>query len=207
MLIDFHRAIRRYGFRVDNVLHVGAYTAAEVEFYKQYGAKRIHWVEANEGLCGRLRKRLDPKLNLVTCAVVSDRDGDTVRFNITNNTQSSSILELGRHKELFPGIRYVDSETRTTSTIDAIMKNTNLDGRVDFLSIDIQGAELLALRGAVDTLERTDALLLEINEVEMYRDCALVAEVDDYLSDYGIERVETGFYKDHPWGDALYVRT
>ena len=139
--------------------------------------------------------------------MVSDKDGDTVRFNITNNTQSSSILELGKHKELFPGIRYVDSETRTTSTIDTIMKNTNLDGRVDFLSIDIQGAELLALKGAVDTLERTDALLLEINEVEMYRDCALVQEVDDYLSGYGIERVETGFYKDHPWGDALYVRT
>lgn len=207
MLIDFHSAIKRYGFSVENVLHVGAYTAAEVGFYKQYGAKHIHWVEANRGLCDRLRKRLDKRLNLVTCAVVSDRDGDTVRFNITNNTQSSSILELGEHESLFPTIKYVDSEERTTSTIDTIMRDSNISGRVDFLSIDIQGAELLALKGAVDTLEKTDALLLEINEVEMYRDCALVAEVDDYLSDYGIERVETGFYKDHPWGDALYLRT
>ena len=52
MLIDFHDAIGRHGFRVDNVLHVGAYTAAEVGFYKQYGAKHIHWVEANEAYAG-----------------------------------------------------------------------------------------------------------------------------------------------------------
>jgi FkbM family methyltransferase len=207
MLIDFHDAIRRHGFKVENVLHVGAYTAAEIGFYQPHGARHIHWVEANRGLCERLRKRLDPKLNLVTCAVVSDRDGDTVSFNITNNTQSSSILDLGEHSNLFPGIRYVDSETRTTTTIDKIMEKTNIDGRVDFLSIDIQGAELLALKGAKETLDRTDALLLEINEVEMYKGCALVGEVDDYLSDYGIHRVETGRYRDHPWGDALYIRT
>lgn len=207
MLINFNDAIRRYGFKVENVLHVGAYTAAEINLYKPHGAKHIHWVEANRGLCERLRKRLDPKLNLVTCAVVSDRDGDTVKFNITNNTQSSSILELGAHKDLFPGIRYVNSESRTTSTIDTIMENTNIDGRVDFLSIDIQGAELLALRGADDTLKKTDALLLEINEAEVYKGCALVQEIDEHLLAYGIERVETGLYKDHPWGDALYIRT
>ena len=207
MLIDFNDAIKRHGFKVENVLHVGAYTAAEIGFYQPHGARHIHWVEANRGLCERLRRRLDPGLNLVTCAVVSDRDGDEVTFNITNNTQSSSILELGEHKDLFPGIRYVDSETRTTSTIDTIMQNTNLDGRVDFLSIDIQGAELLALRGAKETLKRTDALLLEVNESEVYEGCALVGEIDEYLSAYGIDRIETGLYKDHPWGDALYMRT
>ena len=207
MLIDFHIAIERYGFKVDNVLHVGAYTAAEIDFYKPYGARHIHWVEANRDLCRRLRTRLEPSLNKVTCAVVSDRDGDTVKFNITNNTQSSSILELGEHKDLFPTIHYVDSETRTTSTIDTIMQDTNLDGRVDFLSIDIQGAELLALRGATNTLKKTDALLLEVNQSEVYEGCALVQEIDEYLLTYGIERVETGLYKDHPWGDALYIRT
>jgi len=211
MLIDFHKAIKKYGFKVDNVLHVGAYNASELSFYKPHGARNIHWIEANKQLCVGLRKRLDSKLNLVTCAVVSDKDGDTVKFNITNNTQSSSILELGEHKVLFPGIHYVDTEIRTTSTIDTIMKNTNIDGRVDFLSIDIQGAELLALQGATETLLKTDALLLEVNEVEVYKDCALLPEIDAFLSPYGIERVETGMFSEHPfachpWGDALYIR-
>ena len=56
MLIDFNDAIKRQGFKVENVLHVGAYTAAEIGFYQPHGARHIHWVEANRGLCERLRR-------------------------------------------------------------------------------------------------------------------------------------------------------
>lgn len=207
MLINFAQVVKKYNLKVENVLHVGAHNAVEYNDYVRFGAKRIHWVEANKDTCGDLKRRLNKNINLITCAVVSDKDDDEVTFNITNNLQSSSILDLGVHKNLFPSIKYVKKEIRKTTTIDTIMADSNIVGDVDLLSMDIQGAELLALKGATQTLQRTKAIIMEYNEVEVYVGCGVITEVDDYLAPFGFKRVETGRYKDHPWGDTLFVKS
>lgn len=207
MLIDFATAVKHHTLTMHNVLHVGAHTAAEHDDYIRFGAKHIHWIEANANTCKQLVKRLDKKINLVTCAVISDKDDDQVTFNITNNVQSSSILELGKHRDLFPSIRYVDKQVRKTTTIDTVMNNSNLVGDIDLLSMDIQGAELLALKGASQTLTRVKAIIMEYNEVEMYVGCGLLEQVDNYLAQFKFDRVQAGSYKDHPWGDALFIKS
>lgn len=207
MLINFAQVVKKYNLKVENVLHVGAHNAVEYNDYVRFGAKRIHWVEANKDTCDDLKRRLNKNINLITCAVVSDKDDDEVTFNITNNLQSSSILDLGVHKNLFPSIKYVKKEIRKTTTIDTIMADSNIVGDVDLLSMDIQGAELLALKGATQTLQRTKAIIMEYNEVEVYVGCGVITEVDDYLAPFGFKRVETGRYKDHPWGDTLFVKS
>lgn len=207
MLLDIAALVKKHDLDFTNILHVGAHKAKEYDEYIRLGAKKIHWVEAYDKSYSLLKQRLKGPINKVTCAVISDKDNEEVTFNITNNLQSSSILNLGEHKKLFPKIHFTDKLQKKTTTIDTLLKDTHLGENINLLVIDIQGAELLALKGATKTLHNTDALLLEVNTREVYEGCGLVEEIDEYLKQYNFERVATGFYLDHPWGDALYIKS
>jgi hypothetical protein len=52
-------------------------------------------------------------------------------------------------------------------------------------------------------LKGIDYIYTEVNETDIYKDCALIGEIDEYLSDF--ERVETAM-TEFKWGDALYRR-
>ena len=75
----------------------------------------------------------------------------------------------------------------------------------NFLNIDIQGAELLALKGMGNIINYFNYVYLEVNQEYVYKNCALVNEIDKYLSKYNFVRVETSWTKAQ-WGDALYIK-
>ena len=206
MIIKIQGLKAKYNLDIKNILHIGAHNAEEIGDYLEIGVEQIHWVEANKELASHLDKILNPNFNKVSTAVVSEKDDEEVVFKIANNSASSSILDLGEHKQLFPSVHYIAEETRKTTTIDKLMEDTNLVGTVDFINIDIQGAELLALKGATKTLENTKSIYLEINDSHVYANCALTHEIDDYLSSFGFKRVEKELWQSHPWGDAFYIK-
>ncbi len=74
-----------------------------------------------------------------------------------------------------------------------------------FLNVDLQGAELLALKGMGDLLKHFDHAYIEVNERELYKGCPLVGEIDAFMAKAGFVRKETVMTK-HFWGDALYQR-
>ena len=207
MLIDLLQLREKYQIYPKTVLHVGAHKAEELELYKNLNASNVYWVEANKELAGQLKMLealRDMPNNKVFCAVVGERDGDTVTFHTSNNNQSSSILELGEHSSLFPDVVYTGSEERETRTISSILAEVG-NPKVDFLNLDIQGAELLATKGFKE-IGGVDFIYTEINSREVYKGCALVGQIDEYLEPLGFVRAETQYWNDHPWGDALYIR-
>jgi hypothetical protein len=76
----------------------------------------------------------------------------------------------------------------------------------NFLNLDIQGAELKALKGMEEYLHKVDYIYTEVNADYVYKNCALINEVDDYLINFGLHRVETQIYPEYNWGDAFYIR-
>ena len=66
--------------------------------------------------------------------------------------------------------------------------------------------ELEVLKGGTRTLEHVHYVYCEVNRDEVYENNAYVEEIDEFLSDYGMERVETDWAGDI-WGDALYIKT
>jgi len=207
MLIQYKDIIKKYNLKINNILHVGAHIAEEHDDYFNNGCDLVYWIEANPFLVKNLELTLDDDKNKVFNCLVSDKDDQEVQFFITNNNQSSSILELGSHRFLFPSI-YVDKEIKMkTKTINTLFTENNVNFEtIDFINLDIQGAELLALKGINKNLHHIKAIYTEINTDQVYKGCALLTEIDEYLEQYNFRRVETKMWQDHPWGDALYIK-
>jgi FkbM family methyltransferase len=140
--------------------------------------------------------------------VISDTDDQTVTFNISNNDgQSSSIFDLEYHKIAHPGVFYVKKIELKTKRIDTIFKENKLDMKdYNFVNMDIQGAEYLALLGFGDLLNEVDYISLEINERELYKGCTLFPQITEYLESYGFQFKEKIMWEDCGWGDAFFIR-
>ena len=72
-------------------------------------------------------------------------------------------------------------------------------------NLDIQGAELKALKGGIHSLQHVDAVYMEINTEEVYKGCALLDEIDIFMNNNNFKRVHHVVVREG-WGDALYIR-
>ncbi|HEY9619623.1 MAG TPA: FkbM family methyltransferase [Crinalium sp.] len=206
-MLDLKVLCQKYGIAPRNVIHVGAHEGQEIHQYQQMDVPGVLFVEANPALFERLETNLAGIDNMlaIQCAV-SDRNG-TVTLHVTSEDQSSSILPLKHHQDLYPGIQETHQVEVPSTTLDDLLDDLQLD-TADFnlLYLDIQGAELLALQGAAHLLHHIDAINTEINYEELYEGCALIHQIDEFLEAYGFERVETTTPYHPSWGDAFYVK-
>lgn len=205
MLINFSHIIKKYNLKPEGILHVGAHLGEEVQDYLNEGITKIILVEAiGEKVNQLLNQRLqfNPPIEIkIINACVSDCE-EEVMFNITNNGQSSSMLELGTHIQEHPDVYIVRREKMKTQRLDKLI--TAIDYPY-FLNMDIQGAELKALKGMGDLLKNCIAVYTEVNVKELYKGCALLPEIDAYLESVGFTGVEEQI-SGHGWGDKLYLR-
>ncbi len=211
MLIDFPQLFARHHIKADSALHLGANTGQEAEVYSRLGIKRVIWVEAlpdiHQQLCENI-KRFPGQAAVLAC--IGDRDGDKVTFHrASNGSQSSSFLEFGTHAKSYPDTVFTETIEMETVRVDSLMNAWFPDhlmmGRW-FLNIDLQGAELLALRGMGNLLWHIEHVYTEVNTEEVYKGCPLVGEIDDYLRAFGFHPRETKMMGNAGWGDKLYSR-
>ncbi len=201
MLISLHDLVKKYNIIFEGILHVGAHECEELFDYEKYiNRDNILWIEAIPKKVEYCKNKF--KGIKIENAVVSDKI-ENVNFKIANNGQSSSILDLGLHLHYHPHIHYVNSFRTETKLLKNIL--SNYDIKYNFLNFDIQGAELKALKGMEEYLYDVDYLYTEVNSDKVYVDCALVNELDNYLKNFGLIRVETK-WTNYKWGDAFYIR-
>lgn len=209
MLIHFKELLDKYKIQPTGVLHIGGSHAEELEAYTQSGIERMIWIEAIPDVFKKMEARLAPHpCALAINACISNVNGKEVDFHITNNDgQSSSMLGLNYHTVAHPDVHVVNTIKCITRTIDSLVEERKFDLEYyDFLNIDLQGAELLALQGMRDNIHKIKYAYLEVNEKELYTNCALILEIDAFMTAHGFSRVETKWAGDTGWGDAFYIR-
>ena len=60
----------------------------------------------------------------------------------------------------------------------------------------------MALKGSI---KYASAIYLEVNVEEIYKNCSLISDIDNFLSQYNFKRVLTNITSFN-WGDALYIK-
>ncbi|MEM9973362.1 MAG: FkbM family methyltransferase [Pseudomonadota bacterium] len=208
VMIPYFEDLTEYGIEPRGVLHIGAHQGKEIELYDRIGAERVAFFEANPDLAAQLRDRFasNPTVDVVERAI-SESEGRAT-FNVASSDQSSSLLQFEKHLEMYPTITATDQIEVRTSRLDDCMAEAGLHPlKYNVLAIDVEGAELMALRGAPKALKSIEAIQLEINYTERFKGCAKIWEIDAFLEPLGFLRVKTQTPYHPEWGDALYVRS
>lgn len=191
---------------VKNVLHIGGFHAEEAVQYVESGAERIVFVEAMPEMAKISRQHTEQFENVTTlCACCADVTGKTVDFRVTNNGCSSSLLRLKEHKRIHPSVVETRVKQMETITVDDLLRVSGFKAvEFDFVCIDVQGAELLVLKGMTERIKAVRCLAIEINLVEVYEGCVLLPELNAYLDAAGFRAAMTRMWEGY--GDAVYLR-
>jgi len=184
-------------------IHIGAHHGEEKQWYEENKINPVVWVEANPNYLEIIKKTVGDDLVIISGVGNETKKG---LFNISNNGQSSSFLELETHKRMHPDVFFVDKIEVNIKRMSDILNEYNLNiDNYNFLNLDIQGYELEAIKGFDDNISKFDYIYSEVNSNYLYKNCALINEIDEYLSKYGFTRVDT-VMTGAQWGDALYKK-
>ncbi|KHK01308.1 hypothetical protein NY78_3290 [Desulfovibrio sp. TomC] len=190
------------------VIHIGAHEGRELALYRKMGASPVLFIEANPEVANRLRQAVAGQPDVIVAEyAVTDGSSDAVTLHVASMDQSSSVLPFGEHLTLYPGIVETGTITVPALSLDALLHRLGLDpATFNLLNIDIQGAELPALCGALGVLPHIEAINTEINFRELYRGGTFFHELAAFLHDQGFVCEASVCPYDPSWGDALFVR-
>jgi hypothetical protein len=187
------------------IIHIGAHFCEEREIYEKAGCDdtKVVWIEGNPHVCQLVSQKF-PTVQVYN-GLISDKEHD-VDFIVTNNGQSSSFLELKEHKIQHPDVYEVGRIQLRTTTLPELLSRHSIDvTKYDCLMMDIQGAELHALRGMKDILSGFRLVYLEVNTKEIYAGCGQLSDIVDFLQPYGFVMKDINMTHSG-WGDAVFVR-
>ncbi|MGQ9818869.1 MAG: FkbM family methyltransferase [Candidatus Kapaibacteriales bacterium] len=146
----------------------------------------------------------DPRIKVYPYAISNVNTVDS--FFITNNDgQSSSLLNMKKHKEIFPHVNVVSEIKVQVKKLDFIINEQSLQ-YPDILYLDTQGAEFLILSSIPrDILTKIKIIYTECSTDEIYEGGAHLNEIIRFLDPY-FDFIN--FYplnKNYPsHGDALF---
>lgn len=202
MLIPFDKLFAKHGLKFKGVLHIGANVGEERFMYDKLGIKKQIWIEGNPEIFLKLKENISYNPDAVALNyVIGDENKETVLHISNNGSQSSSVLELGTHKQQHPEVHYIKDIHATMHRVDSL--GLDLNG-VDLLNIDLQGFEYQALVGMGELLDKFRAAYLEVNKDYVYKECTKIDQMDKFMFSRGFRRYDTLWIGN--WGDALYLR-
>jgi FkbM family methyltransferase len=147
-------------------------------------------------------------------------DGDTHTLHINNFDATSSLFPLNAsHNANFNGLSSLETvrtERIQTDRLDDVLPA----GPVDFLKLDVQGAELMVLRGAERTLDISAVVHCEVEFAPIYEGQPLYPEIHSELAQHEFALIDlivtdrfhylTKSGRITPdrllWGDAVFFR-
>lgn len=184
------KLIRERGWQVGVAdLGAGMYWSNEVDAsYRalfDQGLCKLYLFEPLEEHAEKLRRRFGDRAKVVASAV---GDGSRINFFECNYPSASGCLlpnvQLVNEWQWFDEpLRVVKVSQLDTVTLDSVF----VDDRIDFLKMDIQGAELMTIRSAPLTLSRMYVLQTESDFAEIYVNQPRFGELDAELRKQGFE--------------------
>lgn len=191
---------------------------------KPWPRSRVVAFEVDEAECARWNASAPPGLRYYPTALAKDTGIRT--FYETMHPMCGSLYPPDeRYADLFHNLdvmRLKQIGTLATTSLDAFTKSQSI-GPVDFIKMDIQGAELEVLLGGSETLRDVLMVVCEVEFVPIYKNQPLFGDVDALLRSQGFS-----FHKflglagrtarplvfnnnpnlpvQHLWADAVFIR-
>ncbi len=141
---------------------------------------------------------------------IAEKNGETIFYSNknedTNSLLSSTKIGLSSDEQ----VKTIGQTIVNTETIDSFCSKHSID-KIDILKMDIQGAELLALNGAIKLLEEKKIRLIytETYFRRQYNNQPLFHDISKFLASYGyyLQDVYSPIYGNGSiaWCDAIFL--
>jgi FkbM family methyltransferase len=193
-----NECLNRFGFEPKGIIHVGAHVGSELSEYIALHPALLVWVEADPKTFELLKENVGAAgisgiRQIVINALITDEDGVECEFyRFSNAGGSSSIFhETPLLRDTWPGLQETGEVLRLPSRrLETVLAEQKISpGQTDVLVLDLQGAELMALKGAGPFLGSAQFLCVEVSEAEFYLGGALADDIEDFLTALGFERI------------------
>ena len=161
-----------------------------IEFYKLFPNSKIYAFECNPNTLHICKKNIESYTDRITLieGAVCDYDG-TIKFYPINQSKTRTTWADGNPgaSSLFKSNgnytveTYVQDEITTPChRLDTVMKNYNIP-TVDIIWMDLQGAELLALKGLGTYLDDVKYIHTEVSHKEMYTGQVMYNDLNNFI--------------------------
>ena len=212
MIFDIQSVAQQLNIDIKGVIHVGAFDGAELAHYRKLNLFNTILFEPQHEMYNVVSHKCIEDEVVYNVALgsedmeaemfISDKAGGMAN----GATQSSSILQPKVHLTEHPEITFPEKEKIIVQRFDNFVKSNNIDiSSYNVLNVDVQGYELEVFKGFGDHLNQIDIVIAEVNRDEVYTGCAMIGDVDAYLSQYGLRQASV-YWQSASWGDAVYVR-
>lgn len=145
LMLDIKALCHKHSIEPYGVIHIGAHKGLEISLYQEMGFKNILFIEANPVVFEQLQENVRGMPNVMAVNyAIGDLNGEATLY-VTSLSQSSSLLPLKEHQQIYPFITESCQITVQSRTLDRLFEEQQLEpSNFNFISIDIQGAELMA---------------------------------------------------------------
>ena len=89
-----------------------------------------------------------------------------------------------------------------TITLNTFFKQHSIQ-LIDFVHMDVQGAELKVLMGAQNKLEAIKAIWLEVADIEIYKDQVLRPDIEKFMKSQNFKLIKSAMHG--KVGDQFYI--
>jgi FkbM family methyltransferase len=212
LLMDKTAELERKG-----IIHIGGHLGEEFDSYIQYGFKKIIFIEANPELCNQMKKKFDGMSNVsIYNYAIADYCG-LISFHIhqsNSGVESSSIFKMELLDKIVTSIKTNITIEVECITLKEFFKKENINlNEYNFLLTDIQGADFIALKGADEILNNFDAIITEIQCIELYENFIPEEIINEFMTSNNFEKKFTILHELYDksgyfpaWGESLYIR-
>ena len=212
-----------------NLLDIGALPlAGQTEPYHQllgaFPSSRLSGFEIDPDLCAELNRKAAARVRYYPCAL--GRTEETRKLYNTVHPMCTSLYAPDENfADLFNQLdvmRLKNTSEVTTTSLDRFAHDQVL-GAVDFVKIDVQGAELEIFQGGSSALRSVLLIVCEVGFVPLYAQQPLFGDVDAWMRQHGmmfhkflgmagrvVKPLAVHGRFDYPaqfmWADAVFVR-
>ena len=161
-----------------------------IEFYKTFPNAKIYAFECNPNTLGICEQNIVPYQDRITLikGAVCDYDGDITFYPIDQEKTMTTWKDgnpgassLYKSNGKYTVEKYVQNEITTNChRLDTIMNEYEIPC-VDIIWMDLQGAELLALKGLGNKLSSVEYIHTEVSHKEMYTGQVMYKELNDFV--------------------------
>ena len=211
------------------ILEIGALKldSKDEPFYKlveHFQSSKIYGFEIDIDVCNDLNSRAKSGIRYFPHAL--GEKSERRKLHVTNHPMCSSLYKpneafLDLYQNLDVAKKKSESEIDTIS-LDKFVEDNEI-GIVDFIKIDVQGAELDIFKGAPKTLMNTLKIVCEVGFVPLYEGQPLFGDVCNILERHNlmfnkflgmagrslkplILNNNPNFASQHMWSDAIYIK-